>query len=136
MSTASNGGIHGFNIILSPSDFVEEYTFWKDFFVKKKLVVHSISAEEHDKEAARTQAVTHYISQILNKYGIDYSSINTKSASDLTAVAHSLKQDAGRLFRDMMKYNPYVREEILKIHEVTTMVEKEFLDINESDFNL
>ena len=39
----------------------ETYTFWKNYFKEKKLRVIELTAEEHDKLAANSQGLTHFI---------------------------------------------------------------------------
>lgn len=85
-----------------------------------------MSANKHDQYAARTQAVTHYTAQLLNRYGVEHSPIDTTSARDLIQVVHSLKSDGGRLFRDMMTYNPYVPELLESLHLLSEEIYQEY----------
>src|SRR3989344_2125336 len=53
------------------------YLFWKKFFESKKLKVIEMSAREHDRSAANSQGLTHFIGRLLNSYGLKPTQIDS-----------------------------------------------------------
>ena len=64
---SSRRGFEGLPIILNQfkSD-KDTYRFWKDYFNRKKLIVIEMSPEEHDKLAANSQGLTHFLGRLLD----------------------------------------------------------------------
>ena len=46
----------------------KNYQFWKEYFENKKLNIIEMSARDHDKLAANSQGVTHFIGRLLEAY--------------------------------------------------------------------
>lgn len=95
----------------------ETYNFWNDFFAKKKLQVIEMSAEEHDKLAANSQGLTHFIGRLLDEFGMDKTSIDTKGAKQLLAVKEQTVHDTWNLFDNLQHYNPYTKPMRIKLGE-------------------
>ncbi|MDA3850286.1 MAG: prephenate dehydrogenase/arogenate dehydrogenase family protein [Spirochaetaceae bacterium] len=113
--SAANG-VKNLPMVLSPvriSD--EELLFWKNFFSSMEMLVLTMSAEEHDKEAAYTQGVTHFIGRMLSELKLKDSSIATKGYKTLQEIVRQTCNDPRQLFLDLQSYNPYtatMREEL------------------------
>jgi len=86
------------------------YTEWKDYFKQKKLRVIELSAEEHDKLAANSQGVTHFIGRLLDEFGMKKTPIDTVGATKLLEVKEQTCNDTWELFMNLQHYNPYTRE--------------------------
>lgn len=66
---SSKNGFQGLPIVLN--QFLtndENYLFWKNYFQKKGLKIVELTPEEHDKMAAFSQGVTHFIGRLLQKF--------------------------------------------------------------------
>ena len=86
------------------------YNFWKEYFRKKKLTVIEMSAREHDKLAASSQGLTHFIGRLLEAIDFKATPIDSLGTKQLLAVKEQTCNDTWRLFSDLQHYNPYTRK--------------------------
>ena len=96
----------------------------KEFFENQSIRTIQLSPDEHDKMAASSQGITHFIGRVLNEAGVVSTQINTLGFNDLLAVIEQTCNDSWDLFQDLQKYNPYTSEmiynligEISKLHK-------------------
>ncbi|MFA6210466.1 MAG: prephenate dehydrogenase/arogenate dehydrogenase family protein [Candidatus Obscuribacterales bacterium] len=87
----------------------ETYEFWKKYFIEKELDVLELTAEEHDKQAASSQALTHLVGRILTTMQFSPSSIDTNNSKKLQEIAQQVSKDELQLFLDLQRYNPYTQ---------------------------
>ncbi len=80
---------------------------WKKIFLDFELKVIEITADMHDKDAAFTQGVTHFIGRVLNELDLKESEISTKGYKSLLSIVEQTCNDPLQLFRDLQHYNPY-----------------------------
>ncbi|MEK7084986.1 MAG: prephenate dehydrogenase/arogenate dehydrogenase family protein, partial [Patescibacteria group bacterium] len=92
-----------------------EYEFWKNFFRKKGLNVIEISAREHDRLAAGSQGVTHFMGRLLYEFGFKRTAIDTVGAKKLHEVEEQTVHDTWELFVNLQNYNPYTKAMRLKL---------------------
>lgn len=85
----------------------ERYEFWRSFFISIELEVVEMSPEEHDKQAAMSQALTHMLGKTLNTMGIEETPIGTLWYRKLLAICKQVAKDTPELFYDMQTLNPY-----------------------------
>ena len=71
-----------------------------------------MTPDEHDKVAASSQGITHFIGRVLKEAGVRSTEINTLGFNDLLGVIEQTCNDSWDLFRDLQKYNPYTSEMI------------------------
>jgi len=74
-----------------------------------------MSADEHDRMAARSQGVTHLIGRVLHEFGFEPTPIDTLNAKRLFEIETQIVNDSFQLFADLQTFNPYaepVRKEI------------------------
>lgn len=88
----------------------EVYRFWKNYFIKKHLHVIELTAEEHDKLAANSQGLTHFIGRLLGEFGIKQTPIDTVGAIKLLEVKEQTCNDTWELFTNLQHYNPYTKK--------------------------
>jgi prephenate dehydrogenase len=69
-----------------------------------------IDQDEHDREAAFTQGVAHYIGRVLSDLGVRPSSIATMGYEKLLEIVEQTCNDPWQLFLDLQRYNPHTRE--------------------------
>jgi prephenate dehydrogenase len=113
---SSTDGFDGLPIALDKFTASEEvYTFWKDFFSKKHLKIIEMTAEEHDKLAAGSQGLTHFIGRLLDEFGLTETSIDTMGADKLQEVREQTCHDTWELFMNLQQYNPYTKAMRLKL---------------------
>lgn len=108
---SSKAGFEGLPIMLNRfrAD-KDKYSFWKNYFSKKGLKVVEMTPEDHDKLAASSQGLTHFVGRVLEEYGLKSTPIDTLGAKKLLEVMDQTCNDNVRLFRDLQTYNPYTKK--------------------------
>lgn len=74
---------------------------------KKGLVVIPMTPAEHDRKAARSLVLTHFIGRTLIACGAQSTGIDTEGYKRLLRILQTVQNDTWRLFEDMNKYNAY-----------------------------
>ena len=100
----------------------------KAFFEDNSIRTVEISPEEHDRMAASSQGVTHFIGRVLNEAGVVSTKINTLGFNDLLGVIEQTCNDSWDLFRDLQRYNPYTNEMIDRLVETIGKLHKQIKD--------
>ncbi len=113
---SSKNGFSGLPMILDQyRTNNENYYFWKNFFIKKGLKVVEMSAQEHDRLAANSQGVTHFIGRLLEKFKFKKTLIDSLGAKKLQEVMEQTCNDTWQLFSDLQNYNPYTKSMLTKL---------------------
>ena len=125
---SSQGGFGGLPVIMDKFMTEDEnYTFWKNYFQSKQLRVVEMSADEHDRVAANSQGVTHFLGRLLDEYKFDESPIDTMGAQKLQEIKRQTVNDTWQLFNDLQHYNPHTKKMRLKIGEAYDKVYNKLL---------
>ena len=85
------------------------YEFWKKFFISKGIKIVELTPFEHDKMAAYSQGITHFIGRLLQKFGLKSTPIDTLGAKKLQEVMEQTCNDTWELFYDLQNFNPYTK---------------------------
>ncbi len=113
---SSKNGFSGLPMILDQyRTNNENYYFWKNFFIKKGLKVIEMSPQEHDRLAANSQGVTHFIGRLLEKFKFKKTPIDSLGAKKLQEVMGQTCNDTWQLFTDLQNYNPYTKSMRIKL---------------------
>jgi len=105
---SARNGLSGLPMVISPVRASEEAVrYWKDYFCGCGLRLVVMSPDEHDREAARTQGVTHIIGRFLAELGLQESEIATLGYKKIKDVMEQTCNDPWQLFLDLQRYNPY-----------------------------
>lgn len=113
-------GIANLPIILCPikerecNSLLDE---WSTFFKMIGLRVIIMTPEEHDRQAAFTQGITHYVGRVLADLNLKASPIATLGYKKLLEIIEQTCNDPWQLFIDLQKYNPYTRDMRKQLHE-------------------
>lgn len=96
----------------------------KTFCEQLGLKVIITSPEEHDKQMAFSQALTHFIGRTAQRCDIKRVTLSTKTFNDLMDIIEVIKEDSFVLFENMQTMNPFASEirsrfleEARKLHE-------------------
>ena len=104
-------GLPGLPIIIDKfKASMANYSFWKKYFESLQLKVIELSAEEHDRLAARSQGVTHFMGRLLAEFGLEATPIDTIGAIKLQEVMQQTCNDSWELFLGLQNYNPYTKK--------------------------
>ncbi|MEZ6255747.1 MAG: prephenate dehydrogenase/arogenate dehydrogenase family protein [Patescibacteria group bacterium] len=108
---SSKNGFENLPIVVDKNTAMdEEYAYWIEFFNSKGLNVIEMSAEEHDRMAAGSQGVTHFVGRLLEEYGMKPTPIDTVGAKILLQVKEQTCNDTWELFKDLQTYNPFTEQ--------------------------
>jgi prephenate dehydrogenase len=104
-------GLSGLPIMLHPVRMpFARYEEWAHFFRALGLMVVEITPEEHDRQAAMSQALTHMVGRTLSLMGIEETPIGTLWYRKLLAICRQVEKDSPELFLDMQTLNPYAAD--------------------------
>ncbi|MEM5948508.1 prephenate dehydrogenase/arogenate dehydrogenase family protein [Spirochaetia bacterium 38H-sp] len=123
-------GIDGLPIVITPSirTSYDAIAFWSEAFRKMGLRVHRMSAEEHDREAAYSQGITHFIGRLLDRLDLKDTPIATLGYRKLLEIREQTCNDPFQLFVDLQKYNYHtseMRQSLVKaLNEVLDTINK------------
>jgi len=93
----------------------EEYAFWKSYFEKKDLIIVELSAREHDRLAAGSHGLTHFVGRLLEKFKMHSSPIDTLGAKKLLEVKSQTCNDSWQLFKNLQNYNRFTKHMRLRL---------------------
>lgn len=103
-------GLSGLPLMMHPVRMeAETYEEWSHYFRSLGLMVVEMTPEEHDREAAMSQALTHMIGRTLSTMKIEETPIGTLWYRKLLAICRQVEKDSPELFLDMQNLNPYAR---------------------------
>ncbi|MBN2737352.1 MAG: prephenate dehydrogenase/arogenate dehydrogenase family protein [Spirochaetales bacterium] len=108
---SARNGLKNLPLVMCPvrcSDDV--FGYWLENFKTMGLNVFVMTPEEHDREAAYTQGITHFIGRVLADMDLKPSSISTLGYSRLLEVMTQTCNDSLQLFKDLQKRNPYTEK--------------------------
>ncbi|MFH1727202.1 MAG: prephenate dehydrogenase/arogenate dehydrogenase family protein [Pseudomonadota bacterium] len=106
----------------------KDYHLWKRNLKQIGFNVVEMSPDEHDRIAANSQALTHYIGRILKELNIQDSHLSTLGFNRLMQLMQQTCNDSKQLFSDMMNYNPYAISMKNKFLTSITKVNKSLID--------
>jgi prephenate dehydrogenase len=96
--------------------------FWEDTFASFGLTPVVMDCDRHDREAAYSQALTHFVGRSLHRLGLADTPIATRWYRKLHSVVKQCVRDSMDLFEDMQTYNPYaagMRKELMACFQKT-----------------
>ncbi len=101
-----------------------QYEAWKKTFEDMGFQPVEMTAEEHDKLAARSQGVAHFIGRMLEEIDFGPTPIDTFGAKRLQELMVQTCNDTWDLFSNLQNKNPYTKEIRQKLREAFGTIEK------------
>ncbi|MHB8487656.1 MAG: prephenate dehydrogenase/arogenate dehydrogenase family protein [Candidatus Dormibacteria bacterium] len=95
---------------------------WRLYFESKGLVVVPMSSDEHDRLAAESQGVTHFVGRTLERFGFTPTPIDTLGTRRLQDVTSQVSNDTWQLFVDLQTLNPHTKAMRLRLSEAQDSV--------------
>ncbi len=111
-SIAKNGGIQGLKCVVCPVRASDGAVRALDTFLSQTLglqVIHR-TPEQHDREMAYVQGLSHYVGRVMDGMGIPASDLSTLAYDDLLDMKRIQGGDSWDLFHSIMHENPYAGE--------------------------
>ncbi len=108
---SGRNGITGLPLVYSPvrTDASTD-SFFRDLFNRMQLQLVEMSPDEHDKSAAYTQGITHFLGRVLQDLHLEPSPMATLGYSKLLEIIEQTCNDPEQLFLDLQRYNPHTHE--------------------------
>lgn len=126
-------GLEGLAIMMDPIRLSDsEAQKWEDIFASFGLSVVRMSCDEHDRQAAYSQALTHFIGRSLYRIGLPETPIATRWYRKLHGVVKQCVRDSHELFEDMQTLNPYASQ---MRRDVVQSIVKTLEDLGDASFN-
>ena len=108
---SGKNGVAGLPMVIcpvhAPVSLVQE---WIDEFSRWKLKVHQMSCDQHDREAAWSQGITHFVGRTLSELSLGETQLATTGYRSLTSIVEQTCNDPLQLFYDLQRYNPYAKQ--------------------------
>jgi len=83
------------------------FTGWTGYLQGKGLDVVTMTADEHDRLAAESQGVTHFVGRTLERFGFTPTPIDTLGTRKLHEITAQVTHDTEQLFVDLQTLNPF-----------------------------
>ena len=116
-------------------DIYFRYESLKDYFKSHSIRIVEMTPEEHDRQAAVSQGITHFIGRVLEKADVKSTEINTLGFTDLLAVIEQTGNDSLELFKDLQRFNPYTNKTILQLEDAIRHIHSSFNSPENQDEN-
>lgn len=105
---SGKNGLKGLPLVFSPLRMRgDSASRWRDNFRSLGLQVIDMTPDEHDREAAYTQGITHFIGRVLGCLNLSPSEIATAGYRGLLDIVTQTCNDPWKLFLDLQSYNHY-----------------------------
>ncbi|KAI3935143.1 hypothetical protein MKX01_031410 [Papaver californicum] len=86
-----------------------------NIFAQEGCRMVEMSCAEHDREAAESQFITHTMGRILEKFGLESTSINTKGYETLLNLVENTSGDSFELYYGLFMYNTNAMEQLERL---------------------
>lgn len=95
-----------------------------DFWRAEGCRMVEMTCEEHDRQAASTQFITHTVGRVLGSMNIQATQINTKGFESLLTLRDNTANDSFDLYYGLFMYNPNATEELERLERAFDAVKK------------
>ena len=114
----------------STRDIHNQFTFWKNFFTDQNIKILEMTPDMHDRLAAKTQGITHFLGRMLKEFGIKKTNLDTQGFRDLLDLVDQTCNDTWELYTDLQLFNPYTNEMIKQLKKSVNTLEKQLKGVN------
>ncbi len=127
---SAKDGLQGLRIVFCPLRVSPtSLMFWRAFWERRGVRVIEMSPDEHDRRAAYSQGITHFVGRVLGELPLESGEITTRGFEAIRGVIEQTTHDTWQLFSDLQHYNPYtpqMREDLIRAF--TTIMAKLYPD--------
>ena len=118
-------------MINNTRDLYNQYSFWKRFFSDQSIQIIEMTPDQHDRLAAKTQGVTHFLGRMLKEFGIKKTNIATQGFRDLLDLVGQTCNDTWELYADLQLYNPYTEDMVEKLKASTNKLDNQLNELRD-----
>lgn len=90
-----------------------------------KLAVFEVSAEEHDREMAYVQGITHLLAKIVVRLDVPPLRLTTKTYNFMEQMVDMVRYDSDELFRAIQRENPFSKPTEVAFFEAAAQLERD-----------
>ncbi len=108
---SGKNGVRGLPLVIYPVSCPKDIydSILKDF-ESWQLHILEMSPDAHDREAAWSQGITHFIGRVLDELALQPTELATVGYRRLMSIVEQTCNDPIQLFHDLQKYNPYAKQ--------------------------
>ncbi|HET9481754.1 MAG TPA: prephenate dehydrogenase [Candidatus Polarisedimenticolia bacterium] len=123
---SGRSGIDGLTVVVCPARTTSPTHMdgLERFLEEMSLKVFVTTAEEHDRQMAIAQALTHFVARGLAEAGMHDQDLKTPSFEALLRIVENLSKDSAELFRDLQTYNPFAEAARARLLEALREIDK------------
>ncbi|MBN1525694.1 MAG: prephenate dehydrogenase/arogenate dehydrogenase family protein [Spirochaetales bacterium] len=115
---SAKNGVKDLPMVFSPVRASKKtISLWHGIFSDMGLSMIDMTPHDHDKEAAFTQGITHYMGRVLADLSLKPSPIATLGYRKLLEIVEQTCNDPWQLFLDIQNFNPYTRDMRIRLHK-------------------
>lgn len=115
-------GIGGLRIAICP---IRGRRFRVAAFCRKLgLDVIMTTPEEHDREIAQVQGITHLVASVLGKMELQPTRLTTRSFERLMSAVDMVRHDAPEVFQAILRGNPYAGDVLKRFKAMTSALDE------------
>ena len=118
-------------MINNTRDLYNQYSFWKRFFSDQSIQIIEMTPDQHDRLAAKTPGVTHFLGRMLKEFGIKKTNIDTQGFRDLLDLVGQTCNDTWELYADLQLYNPYTEDMVEKLKASTNKLDNQLNELRD-----
>lgn len=119
-------GVSGLPMMMSLLQGSEPaYRNWRDGLSALGIRVVEMTPAEHDRLAAYSQGVTHYVGRLLEQLDLHETPIDTQGFKILRSLIEQTCNDSFELFRDLQTYNSFTSEMRQKMEAAVDTLNRE-----------
>jgi arogenate dehydrogenase (NADP+) len=105
-------------------DRKERVETFLDFFRQEGCRMVEMTCEEHDRDAASTQFITHSVGRTLGAMNLKKTEIDTKGYESLLSLVENTANDSFDLYYGLFLYNPNATEELERLEKAFDQVKR------------
>ena len=110
-------------------DSENQFISWRNYFSNQGIDIIEMSPDDHDRLAARSQGITHFLGRMLKEFGIKKTQIDTQGFKDLLDLVEQTCNDTWDLYTDLQLYNPYTLDVIAELLGSAESLDKQLREI-------
>ncbi|MGD1817110.1 MAG: prephenate dehydrogenase/arogenate dehydrogenase family protein [Pleomorphochaeta sp.] len=108
---SGKNGVKGLPLVIFPISCPKDvYNGILNGFKSWQLEVLEMSPDSHDREAAWSQGITHFVGRVLDELALQPTELATTGYRRLMSIVEQTCNDPIQLFHDLQKYNPYAKQ--------------------------
>ncbi len=133
---SGRNGVQGLPIVVCPvSESAGQLAYWEGEFARWGLHVLRMTCDEHDRQAAWSQGVTHFVGRTLDELHLQPTQLATVGYQRLMSIVEQTCNDPLQLFYDLQRYNPYAPQMRQRLKQALEH-EMDVLEQQEADMEL